>query len=175
MTRGFFGIVVYHPKHETNIGTLWRSAWLYEAAFVGTIGRRYQKQATDTPGTANHVPLVHYRDLDDLIEHLPFSCPLVGVELAEGAASLPNFLHPLRAVYLLGAEDHGLPSRVIERCHRLVQIPSSRECSMNVSAAGSIVMYDRYTSGRIAQVQVERPSEKGKVIGSTPVPTTATV
>lgn len=163
MTRGYFGVAVYHPKHETNVGTLWRSAWLYDAAFLATVGRRYQKQAADTPGTSNHVPLIHYADLDDLIEHLPFSCPLVGVEMTQGANPLPTFVHPPRAVYLLGAEDHGLPPKVVERCHRLVQIPSAKGWSMNVAVAGSIVMYDRYTSGRVAQVQIER---------STPVPTT---
>lgn len=172
MSRGYFGIVVYHPKHETNIGTLWRSAWLYDAAFLGTIGRRYQKQSTDTPGTASQIPLVHYADLDDLVEHLPFSCLLVGVEMVERATSLTNFLHPQQAVYLLGAEDHGLPQEMVDRCHRVVQIPSARGWSMNVATAGSIVMYDRYTSGRVAQSLAERPSEKGKVTGSTPVPTT---
>lgn len=141
--RGYFGIAIWHPKSEINIGTLWRHAFLYDAAFVATIGRRYQKQASDTPGTPNHVPLLHYADLDDLLEHLPHSCPLVGVELAEGSKPLPRFSHPPRALYLLGAEDHGLPQAILQRCHQVVQIPTAREWSMNVSVAGSILMYDR--------------------------------
>lgn len=141
--RGFFGVVVYHPKSEYNIGTLWRAAFLQDAAFVGTIGRRYKTQSSDTPHTANHVPLIHYTDLDDMISHLPHSCPLVGVELDECAKMLPEFSHPERALYLLGAEDHGLPPEVLDRCHYVVQIPTVREWSMNVAAAGSIVMYDR--------------------------------
>lgn len=141
--RGYFGIVVWRPKSAVNVGTLWRSAFLQDAAFVGTIGARYKQQASDTPHTTNHIPLVHYNDIEDLIEHLPFSCPLVGVELDECAKELPEFSHPQRAVYLLGAEDHGIPPSILGKCHYVVQIPTVRDWSMNVAVAGSIVMYDR--------------------------------
>lgn len=142
-SRGYFGVVVYRPKTATNIGTLWRSAFLHDAAFIGTIGERYKYQPSDTLGAANHIPLNHYTDLDDLIKHLPQGCPLVAVELDECAKMLPEFCHPERAVYLLGAEDHGLPQQVLDRCSYTVQIPTAREWSMNVAVAGSIVMYDR--------------------------------
>lgn len=143
-SRGYFGIVIYKPKFEVNVGTLWRTAFLQDAAFVGTVGARYRKrQASDTPHTANHIPLIHYTDIDDMINHLPLGCPLVAVELDECAKLLPEFWHPPRAVYLLGAEDNGIPRKVLDRCHYVVQIPTVREWSMNVAAAGSIVMYDR--------------------------------
>lgn len=147
--RGFFGVAVWHPKTEVNVGSLWRSAWLFDAAFIATIGKRYQKQSSDTPGVANHVPLQHYADLDDLIDHLPNSCPLVGVELDDRAYPLHNYVHPPQALYLLGAEDHGLPGKVLDRCHQLVQIPTARPYSMNVSVAGSIVMNDRYAKAGV--------------------------
>lgn len=143
-SRGYFGVVINNPKHEVNVGTLWRSSFLYDAAFIGTVGARYQKQAADTPGTENHVPLIHYSSIDDLVEHLPFSCPLIGVELDDRAIALPQFAHPPRAVYLLGAEDRGLSKATMARCHQIVQIPGERDWSMNVSVAGSIVMYDRF-------------------------------
>lgn len=141
--RGYFAVVVYRPKSECNVGTLWRSAFLQDAAFVGTIGMRYKQQASDTPNTAKHVPLIHYNDLDDLVKHLPYSCPLIGIELDECAKDLTEFTHPERAIYLLGAEDNGLPPSVLDRCHYVVQIPTVRDWSMNVAVAGSIVMYDR--------------------------------
>lgn len=146
---GYFGIVIYKPKFETNVGTLWRSAFLQNAAFVGTVGARYKLQASDTPHTTNHIPLVHYTDIDDMINRLPFSCPLIAVELDDCAKSLPEFWHPPRAVYLLGAEDNGIPRSVLDRCHYVVQIPTVRDWSMNVAAAGSIVMYDRMAKARI--------------------------
>lgn len=140
---GYYGIAVYQPKSESNIGTLWRSAFLQDAAFLVTIGQRYKRQASDTPGTPNHVPLIHYSDIDDLIEHLPESCPLVAVELDNRAKMLPDFKHPQRACYLLGAEDRGIPPSVLAICHDIIQIPTVRDWSMNLGVAGSIVMYDR--------------------------------
>jgi tRNA G18 (ribose-2'-O)-methylase SpoU len=140
---GYFGIAIWRPKTAVNVGTLWRSAWLNDAAFLGTIGARYTRQPSDTVGTPNHVPLIHYSDIDDLINHLPYGCPLIGVELDGRAKPLPEFSHPPRAVYLLGAEDHGIPPRILDRCHYVVQIPTVREWSMNVAVAGAIIMYDR--------------------------------
>ncbi len=142
--RGFAAVGIYHPKHGVNVGSLWRAASLYGAAMIFTVGRRYDPQASDTPGTIRRVPLLHFADVDDLIAHLPLSCPLVGVEMAPAAVPLERFAHPERAAYLLGAEDHGLPQRVIDRCHRLVQIESPSDESMNVACAGSIVLWHRH-------------------------------
>lgn len=144
MSRGYFGIGIYHPKHEVNVGGLWRSATLFGAAFVFTIGERYRRQASDTPATPHHTPLFHFESVEDLLLHEPWSAPLVGVELDDRAEALPNFWHPERAVYLLGAEDHGLPPHVLDRCHKVVQIPSPLPWSMNVASAGSVLLYDRY-------------------------------
>lgn len=144
MTRGYFGVAIYRPKTANNVGSLWRSASLFGAAFLGTVGRRYVKQASDTEGAANHTPLVHYGDFDDLIEHLPHGCPIVGVELDPRAVELTTFTHPERALYLLGAEDDGLPPWLLDRCHYIVQIPTAVSRSMNVACAGSLVMGHRY-------------------------------
>lgn len=145
MTAGFYGVAVWHPKHEVNVGTLWRSAMTYQASMLATIGSRYKPQASDTCRAHNAIPLHHYRDIDDLIAHLPYGCPLVGVELDARAVSLNEFTHPVRALYLLGAEDHGLPAAVLDRCHHVVQIPSPSPWSLNVAVAGSLVMHDRWS------------------------------
>ncbi len=65
----------------------------------------------------------------------------MGVEIAECAKPLPDFHHPERCIYLLGAEDNGLSAEALRRCHHVVQIPSQR--CLNVASAGSIVLYDR--------------------------------
>lgn len=141
--RGYFGIGIYHPKSAVNVGTLWRHANNFGASFVFTIGRRYKAQASDTQKTERHKPLFHYTDIGDAIEHLPQSCPLIAVELVDGAIPLHEFKHPERAVYLLGAEDHGLSATVLSRCHYALQIPTLLDISMNVAAAGTLVMYER--------------------------------
>lgn len=142
--RGYFAVGISHPKHEVNVGTLLRSATLYGAAFVFTVGKRYREQASDTPRTPLHTPLFHFADVDDLHAHLPHSAPLVGVELDPRAVLLGEFAHPERAVYLLGAEDHGLTAHERDRCHHLVQVESLRPQSMNVSVAGSLLLYTRH-------------------------------
>lgn len=149
--RGYFGVAVYRPKTEVNVGTLWRTASAYGAAFLATVGRRYERQSSDTAKSDLHTPLHHYADIVDLISHLPHGCPLVGVEFTPEAIPLPMFTHPPQALYLLGAEDHGLPPSVLRRCHAVIQIPSLHERSLNVAVAGSIVIAHRHLSGEPAQ------------------------
>ena len=56
---------------------------------------------------------------------------------------IPPYRCSQRAVYILGAEDTGLPESVVRACHRHVALPSVHYESFNVAVAGSIVMYDR--------------------------------
>ena len=139
--RGYFGIGIYHPKHEVNVGTLWRSAYQLGASFVFTIGQRYSKQASDTPKVWRHIPLMEYSSWDDFREHIPYNCMPIAIEV--GGHRLSNFVHPERAIYIPGAEDHGLPEEVRQVCTQTISIESVRLQSFNVSMAGSIVMYDR--------------------------------
>lgn len=139
--RGYFGIGIYHGKNSENLGTLWRSANILGADFIFVIGKRYQKQCSDTMKTPRHIPLFHYDDWDDFIKHIPYDCPVVAIELAENAIPLERYYHRERCVYLLGAEDHGIPPEVLKKCVDTVQLAG--DCCMNVSVAGSIVMYDR--------------------------------
>jgi tRNA G18 (ribose-2'-O)-methylase SpoU len=145
-SRGYFGIGIVNGKTEKNIGTLWRTATLYGAGYIFTVGARYKKQASDTPNTPMHTPLFEFADFDDLLAHLPYGCPLVGVELDPRARPLREFTHPERGCYLLGAEDHGLTTAVLDRCHHLIQIPTPFTASMNVATAGALVMDHRYNS-----------------------------
>lgn len=143
MSRGYFEVGIYHGKTPSNVGTLWRSAYQLGASGIFTIGRRYPKQASDTVQAYRHVPLRNFADFDAFHDALPYDCPLVAVEM--GGTPLPHFQHPERAIYLLGAEDHGLPPDVLARCHRRVSLPSVRTNSYNVAVAGSLVMFDRMT------------------------------
>jgi len=139
--RGYFGIGVYHIKTECNLGTLWRSAYQLGAAFIFTIGKRYKTQSSDTTKTWRHVPLFHFKNVEQFTGNIPHDCKVIAVEM--GGNSLVDYSHPERCIYLLGAEDHGLPQRVVGGCNGLISIPSIRIESYNVAVAGSVVMYDR--------------------------------
>jgi tRNA G18 (ribose-2'-O)-methylase SpoU len=136
-------IGVYHPKYEVNLGTLWRAAHLFGASQIFTIGMRYKPQASDTSKAWRHIPLITYPDLDAFQACRPFRAPLVGVELTPEAVPVHEFEHPKQAIYLLGAEDHGLPARVLEKCQHVVRIEAVAPWSMNVAMAGSIILHDR--------------------------------
>jgi tRNA G18 (ribose-2'-O)-methylase SpoU len=145
MTRGYFGIGIINGKSPENLGTLWRSAHNFGAAFIFTVGNRYPLQSSDTTKAWRSIPLYRYRTFDEFYETLPYDCLLVGLEYPHvNAKPLPSFQHPERCVYLLGAEDSGLSKDAQTKCHAIVTIPGSKlEQSLNVAVAGSILMYDR--------------------------------
>lgn len=142
---GYFGIGILNGKTPENLGVLWRSAQNLGASFIFTIGNRYAKQACDTHNAVASLPYFHYKTFDEFYAHLPKGAMLVGVELVEEAVLLEDFVHPRNCVYLLGAEDHGLSKEAINRSHHLLKFDTPR--SLNVSVAGSIVMYDRSVKG----------------------------
>lgn len=146
--RGYFGVAVWHPKTAANVGSLWRTAQTYDASFLATVGCRYRHQASDTMRSPFSVPLHHYADMPDLLDHLPHACRVVGVELDDRAKPLDEYTHPRTALYLLGAEDHGLSEAVLAQCHEVVSIPAPQPRSLNVAVAGSIVIADRYRAHR---------------------------
>ena len=137
----FFGIGIQNGKTPENLGVLWRSAQNLGASFIFTIGNRYAKQACDTHNAVKAMPYFHYDTFEDFFNNLPKGARIVGVEITDEAEYLETFNHPRRCVYLLGAEDHGLSKNAIKKSHHLIKFKS--ELSLNVSVAGSIVMYDR--------------------------------
>lgn len=139
--RGYCGIGIESPKRHVNIGTLWRSAYAFGASFIFTIGARYTKQASDTTSAWKHLPLFHYETLDAFLVARPMDCRIVGIETTPTGTVLSRFVHPERAIYLLGSEDHGLSAEALQVCNHTVRIPAAY--CLNVATAGSIVLYDR--------------------------------
>ena len=139
--RGYFGIGIYGPKMTKNIGTLWRTADIFGADFMFTIVKRYETMRSDKRKSWRHIPLFEYEDFNGFRSSLPKDSRLVGIELDEHSQPLMIYNHPERAVYLLGAEDFGLPEDVIASCDDIIQLPG--DYSLNVSVAGSVVIYDR--------------------------------
>lgn len=140
-SRGYYGIAIYRPKKEVNFGSLLRTAQIFGASFIAMIGRRYERQASDTFGAVNHIPVFEYDSFDSFYINLPRSCQIVAVEQQEGAKPLKGFKHPLSACYLFGAEDDGIPANVLNRCQQVLVLEGER--SMNLAVAGSIVIYHR--------------------------------
>lgn len=137
MERGYVGIGLYNSKIPVNLGTLIRSASCYGADFVFTVGKRYEEQASAV-GHDKHIPIFHFENVEDIA--LTKSTPIVAVDM-EGK-EISEFKPPERVVYLLGAEDTGLPQEVIDYCNARVTIDT--EYCLNVSTAGSIILHEHF-------------------------------
>ena len=113
-TRGYVGIGVYGSKDETNIGTLVRTVHAMGGTFVFTVGRRYESQPSAV-GQDRHIPILNFESVEALVDAMPSEARLICVELDASSRALHTFTHPEQAVYLLGAEDRGLPDSILER------------------------------------------------------------
>lgn len=138
--RGFFGIGIYRPKTTENMGMLWRCAHNFGASFLFTIGARYRRHPADTTDAAKHVPLFQYADFSAFAAALPAESRLVFIEQSGESRSINATVHPERAVYILGAEDSGIPDELM-RGHQVIHVDTAR--CLNVAVAGALVMFDR--------------------------------
>lgn len=141
--RGFFGLAIYAPKHYENVGTLFRTARAFQCSLLYMIGRRYKLQKSDTGKAFRSIPFTEVPDWEFFLKTKPRETPLIGCELTNRSHSLINFVHPERAIYVLGAEDFGLQENILRDCDNILKIPSLTVESLNVSVAGSLIMFDR--------------------------------
>jgi len=137
----YFEIGIYNSKLVQNLGTLWRSAYQLGATGIFTIGKRYKNHPSDTLAVYKQIPLRNYTDFDHFFSCLPEDTVLVAIE--QGGTPLSQFYHPKQAVYLLGAEDTGLPEEILKKCHATVSLEAATKSAYNVAVAGSIVLYHR--------------------------------
>lgn len=135
--RGFIGIGLVAPKNEHNVGGVFRAAHCYGAGLILLQAPRFRHWATNVTRAEKHIPTI----VGPIQEHRPYDCPMVVVEIVEGAVSLPAFQHPERALYVFGPEDGSVPREIVDRAQHVVSIPT-RHC-MNLAATANVVLYDR--------------------------------
>ena len=148
--EGYFGVGVVQGKTAGNQGTVWRSAYQLGAAFTFTIGQRFESSKIDTSRCWAHLPAFSFESVEAFACAAPFGAQWVAVEM--GGVPLTSFVHPQRAVYILGSEDSGVPSALLKHAHHRVSIPAARTASFNVAVAASIVLYDRHVKQHTAPV-----------------------
>lgn len=143
MKRGYCGIGILSTKNKHNTGTLWRSALGFDADFVFTISARWKAiDPTDTVKSTRHIPLWHFDTFEEFKKSVPKGAKIIGVELTDDAVLLETFIHPERAIYLIGPEDGYLSKEILNECDYVVKFNSS--FGLNAAVAGSIVLYDRH-------------------------------
>lgn len=141
MTTPYFEIGVINSKTPANVGTLWRTGYQLGAEGIFTIGKRYTRQPTDVSNVCKKIAYRNYPNFEEMLADRVYECPIIAVEM--GGEDLTTFQHPDQAIYLLGAEDFGIPSNILTQCHATINIPSIRLASYNLAVAGALVLYDR--------------------------------
>lgn len=135
--RGFAAIGLIGPKIESNVGGAFRAAHCYGAALIILEAPRFKAQSTNVTKAERHIPLI----VGEIAQHRPHDCPMVVIEIVEGAISLPLFIHPERAMYVFGPEDGSVRNDIIRQAQHVVSVPT--QFCMNLAATVNVVLYDR--------------------------------
>lgn len=140
--RGYAVIGLYSPKNDMNVGGVLRAAHCYGAEMLvmetpRSGASRFTRQASNVTKAHRHIPTI----IGQVLDHRPYDCQLVVIELIDGAIPLPDFVHPERAMYVFGPEDGSVPMRICERAQHIVSIPTT--FCMNLAATANVVLYDR--------------------------------
>lgn len=131
-----------NPKTKENVGSVLRSAYIFDASLIAITGKRFGKCITDTYKTYRHKPFIR---TDNLIDIIPYNCIPIGIEFVKTSQSLITYKHPKSAFYIFGAEDNTLGSRILDHCKDVVYIPT-KYC-MNLAMCVTTVLYDRMSKG----------------------------
>jgi tRNA(Leu) C34 or U34 (ribose-2'-O)-methylase TrmL len=137
--HGYVGIGIYNGKRTYNFGVLVRTARVFGADFVFSVGHRNPGETSSVKAELD-IPVFHFETLELFVASIPVNARLVCVELAPGALDVRTYAHPSRAVYLLGPEDGVLPASIL-RQHDTVILPGAYP--LNVAMAATVVLYDR--------------------------------
>ena len=135
--RGYTAIGLVGPKMEANVGGAMRAAACYGADLILLQAPRFVHRATNVTKAERHIPTI----VGDICDHRPYDCPMIVVEIVEGAVALPDFEHPERGLYVFGPEDGSVPARIIEKAQHVIYVPTAY--CMNLAATANVVLYDR--------------------------------
>lgn len=135
--RGYAAIGLVGPKIEANVGGAMRAAACYGASMIVLEAPRFEHRSTNVTQAQRHIPMI----VGAICDHRPYDCPMIAIEIVDGARPLTTFCHPERAIYVFGPEDGSIPRRILDRAQHIVSIPT-RYC-MNLAATVNVVLYDR--------------------------------
>jgi 23S rRNA (guanosine2251-2'-O)-methyltransferase len=155
-----------------NLGALLRTA---EGAGVDGVVVTERRSAPLSPvavkasaGAAEHVKLARVVNLVRALEELKKrNLWIIGLD-ERGTANYDEFDYTVGCVLVLGREGAGLHDLVRRTCDHLLRIPmAGRVHSLNVSAAGAVVLYEAARQRRRALAgEPAAPGKKRKGLGS---------
>lgn len=151
-------LLLISPKFPHNVGGALRAASCWGATHLHWTGERVEDPSKWPEGARlpreermKAFAHVHVHGDQPLSRCVTFFSDMgftpVCVEVLDSAESLPDFVHPERAVYVFGPEDGDIPGGVRRECHRFVRIPSNG--CLNLAVAANLVLYDRHVKARV--------------------------
>jgi len=145
MSKSKVSIGLTNPKSPENVAAVMRTAGNFQVDSVYYTGKRYPralKLKTCTVDMSRKVSQdIPLSEVTNLIDVAPDDLKIVCIELAENAIALPEFQHPINALYIFGPEDGTISQQVIDQADAVVYVPTIG--CMNLSATVNVVLYDR--------------------------------
>jgi 23S rRNA (guanosine2251-2'-O)-methyltransferase len=149
-------LVLYNIRSVYNVGSLFRSADGAGFTMIHLIGitpqpvDRFGRQRADLAKTAlgaeHSVEWMYHESFDDFLGYFKKEYPTglcVALEQDPKSHSYTDILLDRDLCLVLGNEVEGIPQEITTVSDMIVEIPMMGEKkSLNVSVAGSIVMYD---------------------------------
>jgi tRNA G18 (ribose-2'-O)-methylase SpoU len=140
--RHDFHVAIENWQHDSNIGTIVRSANAFLAAEVHIVGnRRWNRRGAMVTDRYQHVR--HHPTPQQLVAYLrEQDVVLLGIDNLPGSLHLETTALPRRVCFLFGQEGPGLSEAARESCDgtfSIAQFGSTR--SINASAAAAIAMH----------------------------------
>lgn len=137
-----FHVAIENFHHDSNIGSVVRSANAFGAKAVHVVGRkRWNRRGAMVTDRYQHV--LHHPDVADLVAWAAGEgLPVIGIDNVPGSVAIERFALPRECVLLFGQEGAGLSDEAVAACDvvlHITQFGSTR--SINAGAAGAIAMH----------------------------------
>lgn len=133
-------VAIENWQHDSNIGTIVRTANAFNAECVHVIGRR-QWNRRGAMVTDRYLTIKHHPDVASFLREVRGRA-VICVDNVPGAQELTEIELPERAVLVFGGEGPGISDEMLTKADATVMIEqfgSTR--SLNVGVAAGIVMY----------------------------------
>ena len=134
-------IAIENWQHDSNIGTIVRTANAFNVSKVHIIGKRHWNRR-GAMVTDRYMTVQHHQTINNFVDSTP-GMTYVAVDNIEGAIPLNKLTMPMQCVLVFGGEGPGLSTEMLQICQNTVMIEqfgSTR--SVNVGVAAGILMYE---------------------------------
>ncbi len=135
-------VAIENWQHDSNIGSIVRTANAFNIAAVHVVGkRRWNRRGAMVTDRYQHIE--HHPDVPDLVAWAQDeNLPLLGIDNLPEAQPIETAQLPAAAVMLFGQEGPGLTPEALAACtshYAIAQYGSTR--SINAGAAAAIAMH----------------------------------